>query len=63
MATSVTSMNNFPCFKITATKAVTKQEGPKNFLAESFFSLPAVKKDSKTVQLEIFLALLILTRL
>ena len=34
MATSVTSMNNFPCFKITATKAVTKQEGPKNFPAE-----------------------------
>ena len=53
--------------KILSVKAVTKQEGSKNFLAapffESFFySWQLRKRIQKTVQLEKFLALLILTR-
>ena len=45
-------------------KAVTKKEGPKNFLFApkmvSFSQLPAVKKDNFLLQLEKFSALLIL---
>ena len=53
-----TSVKDVKRFLTTTTKAVSKFPGAP--FSVSFSQLPAVKKDNKTVHLEIFLALLIL---